>query len=197
MNGYPCEVTGMSYFHEGFTGLKIMTRPLYLCRRYLDFHYLDQIFRKIEDIGFTIQYTVVSSESRPLHFEDDSEWQLTHAFIKKNTSEARSLIIMIHEEWFIRCERSSENGPGKAQLNEEFNRFVLKVLRDVKSKLTLNAIPALNSPPIPALNSPPQPPSDSEMAIYIRNMIQQLTEHGGPNYGENTWVYPTHGYSFG
>jgi len=187
----------MSYFHVGFTGVKIMTSPLYLCRRYLDFHYLDEIFRKIEDIGFTIQYTVVSSESRPLYFEDDSEWQLTHSFIKKNTPEASSLIIMIHEEWFIRCGSSSENGPGKAQLNEEFNRFVLKVLRDVKSKLTLNAIPALNSPPISTLNSPPQPPSESEMAIYIRNMIQQLTENGGPNYGENTWVYPTHGYSFG
>ena len=176
-----------------FGEIQFMSRPLDLCRRYLDFHYLNQIFRKIEDIGFTIQYTVVSSESRPLHLEDDSEWQLTHVLIKKNTSKAYSLIIMIHEKWFIRCEHSSENEPEKAQLNEEFNRFVLKILRDVKAKLTLDAIPALNSPPIRTLNSPPQPPSDSEMVIYIRNMIQQLANHGS----ENTWVYPTHGYSFG
>ncbi|MGY8702516.1 MAG: hypothetical protein ACKVHH_07405 [Candidatus Poseidoniales archaeon] len=172
-----------------------MPETFALCRKYLDFHYLqDHIFHNFEESISTIQYTVASSYSRPRHSEEGVEWQLDHAFIENSTSGKWRLIIIIHEAWFIRCEDSENNhGQENAKLNKEFNQFVLKILSEIRPKLALNKIQIQ----IPSLNFPPQPPSDSEPMLLIRKTIDKLSEQGGPNNADISWISPSHGYSFG
>jgi hypothetical protein len=173
-----------------------MNLPLGLCRKYLDFHHLRSIFRVFNGKGITFLYTVVSHEStwQGVSIED----QLDYVFIEGKKLDTYRVMLMIHEEWFTRCENSESNQQKISKLNEEFNQFVLKILNEIRTVLTdVRTISDLGN--VPALNSPPQPPSNSEMLELISERIQELTVHGGPKEveRENPWIHPTHGYLFG
>jgi hypothetical protein len=186
--------TSLRYLQVASHEVVSMPETFALCRKYLDFAYLSGLFQRFAGSISTI-YTVASSESsRPMHSEEGTEWQLDHAFIENSTSGKWRLIIIIHEEWFTRCEDSENNhGQENVKLNKEFNLFVLKILNEIIPKLALNKIQIQ----IPSLNFPPQPPSDSEPMLLLRKMIDKLSEQGGPNNADNSWISPSHGYSFG
>ena len=175
-----------------------MNRPLSLCRKYLDFHHLQEIFLDFEEEDITFQYTVVSCESTSPYSEVGIEEQLDYVFMEGKKLDTYRVMLMIHEQWFTRCENSESNQEKVSKLNEEFNQFVVKILNEIKTVLTeVRTISDLGN--VPALNSPPQPPSNSEMLELINERIQELTMHGGPkkvNRG-NPWIHPTHGYAFG
>ena len=172
-----------------------MNRPLDLCRKYLDFHHLQEIFLNFNGKGITFQYTVVSHESTP---QGVSIEELDYVFIAGKELDTYRVMLMIHENWFTRCENSKSNQQKISELNKEFNEFVLKILNEIRTVLSeVRTISDLGN--VPALNSPPQPPSNSEMLELISERIQELTAYGGPKKGnrENPWIHPTHGYFFG
>ena len=176
-----------------------MNRPLGIsCRKYLDFHHLKEIFFDFEENGITFQYTVASGESTQPNSEVGTEWQLEYVFIENKKLETYRVMLIIHEQWFTRCENSKNNQQEISKLNEEFNQFVLKILNEIRTVLSgVRTNSDLSN--VPALNSPPQPPSNSKMLELIREIIQELTVHGGPKKvgRENPWIHPTHGYNFG
>ena len=175
-----------------------MGQPLDLCKTYLDFEYLRRVFREFEQYGLTTLYTVASYYSSRNFGGKKTELELYHAFLNNETPGTYRLIISIHEAWFDRCEESRNNHQEKVKLNNEFNRFMLKVLNELTG-LNFNSDNETDSIPnkIQTLNYPLQPPSPSVMALMIRDWDQKLTEQCGPDHGgEHPWIFPTHGYSF-